>query len=352
VRVAADPVALLGHLTARDQNILLELAISRYWRVDQLQRRFFPTASTDRVSQRMRQLEARGLVQHERYALDGVRRYAYWRLTGAGLALCQHLTIDEPIPYKTEVDLRLRPHFLPHCADITELHLRLLQLMDDEAMRDHLYVIGPTARVEVRPPAGAVQRAAADALVVVGMRWPNVTWTFWVEIDMGTMTQGAMARKANRIHRVLELLDRYPDPARPWLRRRHVILMLVCAQDARRDRLDGAFRKAGFGAPGGPHLLAASTPADAAAAIAAHVRDGDRRHAEEQRHAAEVAEQRAREAEKRARVAVLEQARQDYLARQRTWAQTQYEAQGLWRRRPLEYFLTAFHRLHPFWPIG
>ena len=352
MRVARDLSALVQQLTARDHDILLELGISRYWRVDQLQRRFFPRASQDRVGQRMRQLEQRGLVRNERYALDGVRRYSYWRLSGAGLALCRQLALDDPIPYTTEAALRLRPHFLPHAAEITELRLRLSLRMEAGEMRDHFYLTGPSARVEVLAPGGTVQRAMADALVAVDMRWPNTTWTYWVEADMGTMTQGAMAGKATRIHRVLELLDRRPDPARPWLQRRRVILVLVCAPDARRERLEHTFRGAGFGRRGGPQFLSVPTPADAARAIAASVRDGDRRYTEEQRRAEEVAKQRAREAEERGQLAILGQARLDHLARQRAWAHAQYEAQGLWRRRPLDYFLAEYQRLHPFEPTG
>jgi len=83
--------ALLDVLTNRDVEILRELAICRYLRVDQLRRLFFPNASLDRVSQRMRHLAARGLVRNVRYAHDGVTRYSYWHVTSLALALCHTL---------------------------------------------------------------------------------------------------------------------------------------------------------------------------------------------------------------------------------------------------------------------
>jgi hypothetical protein len=131
--------ALLDRLTDRDTEILAELAICRYLRVDQLLRLFFPAASLDRVGQRMRHLAAWGLVRNARYAADGLRRYSYWHLTTLGLTLAQQF-VPEEIPYHTEADISLRPHFLPHCADTAEVRVQLKLLFDASEMVDHTYL--------------------------------------------------------------------------------------------------------------------------------------------------------------------------------------------------------------------
>ena len=288
MRVAGGIPALLERLTARDTEILAELAICRYLRVDQVRRLYFPDASLDRVGQRMRHLAARGLVRNTRYAVDGLRRYSYWHLTTLGLTLSQEF-VPEDIPYHTEADIRLRPHFLPHCADTAEVRVQLLLLFNAGAMGDHLYLCGPHARLEVEAQGGQVRRAAADALVSVKMPWPGVSWTYWIEVDEGTMTRGAMNRKAARIHRLLELYDRHPDPARSWLQGRYLTLVIICAQERRRQWLGDAFRAAGFTGQDHPRVWAMASAADAARGIAASVREGERRYAEQQTHRSEEA---------------------------------------------------------------
>jgi Replication-relaxation len=277
MRVAGGISALLERLTDRDTEILSELAICRYLRVDQLQRLFFPAASFDRVGQRMRHLAAGGLVRNARYGVDGVRRYSYWHLTTLGLTLAQDF-LSEKAPYHTEADIRLRPHFLPHCADTAEIRVQLLLLFDAGEMVDHVYLSGPQARLEVEAPGGQIRRSTADALVAVEMPRLGISWTYWMEVDERTMTRGAVRRKAARIHRVLELHDRHPDPHRSWLQGRYLTLVLVCGRERRRW-LGDAFRAAGFTGHGRPQVWTMASAADAARAIAASVRERERQGA-------------------------------------------------------------------------
>lgn len=315
MRAGASRISvLLDALTDRDVELLRELSICRHLRVEQLGRLFFPNASLDRVSQRMRWLAARGLVRNVRYAHDGVTRYSYWHVTSPALTLCHTLEPEGVIPYKTEADVRLRPHFLPHSADTAEVRVQLELMLRAGAMRDYLYQTGPTARVEVTELGGQVRRASADALVAVRMPWPNVWWIYWAEIDESTMTRAAMSTKAARIKRLLELHDRHPDPARPWLVGRYLTLILVCSPERRRQWLGDAFRAAGFTGHGHPQVWTLASPAAAARAIVEGVREGDRQHAEQERRRAEaVAMQRQRDVEERRRAEQLERARENML---------------------------------------
>ena len=267
--------ALLERLTDRDTEILAELAICRYLRVDQLRRLFFTAASLDRVSQRMRHLAAWGLVRNARFAADGVTRYSYWHLTTLGLTVAQQF-VPEEIPYHNEADIRLRPHFLPHCADTAEVRVELMLLLDAGEMVDHMYLTGPNARLKVEAPGGQVRRAAADALVAVKMSGLGVTWTYWIEVDESTMTWGAMRRKAARIRRIMDFHDRHPDPSRSWLHGRYLTLILICGQERRRQWLGDAFRAAGFTGHGRPQVWTMASAADAARAIAASIREEER----------------------------------------------------------------------------
>jgi hypothetical protein len=103
--------------------------------------------------------------------------------------------------------------------------------------------------------------------------------TYWIEVDEGTMTRGAMRRKAARIHRILELHDCHPDPARSWLHGRYLTLILICGRERRSRWLGDVFRAAGFTGHDRPQVWTMASAADAARAIAASIREEERQGA-------------------------------------------------------------------------
>lgn len=343
---------LVRQLTERDAALLCQLAVCRYLRTEQVHTLYFPNATLDRASQRLRELAARGLVRSIRYAHDGVQRFAYWHLTSLGLTVCEALIPPEVIPFKRARDIRLRPHFLPHCVDVAEVRIQLELLAKAGRMRDYTYRTAGLARIEI-DRGGHVERATPDALIGIQTKWPGVWWSFWLEIDEGTMTRRAMAGKAKRIYRLLAAHDHNPHLDRSWLRSRHVILLMTCEDQRRRLWLEEVFRAAGFTGRGRPQIWTRSSPQEAAAAIAAAAQDADRLYAEqEQRRAEETAARQRREAEERRKAEQLERARQGYIDMRQAWAEKQYQAQGLWKRLPVEHFKQQFERRYSFSPVS
>src|SRR5207302_1078366 len=148
-------------------------------------------------------------------------------------------------------------------------------------------------RVEIER-SGRVERATPDALIAVQTKWPGVWWSFWLEIDEGTMPRRAMAGKAERIRRLLAAHDRNPHPDRSWLKSRHVTVLIICEAQRRRLWLEEVFRAAGFTGHGRPQIWTRSSPQEAAAAIATAVQEGDRMYIEQEQRRAEEADARQR----------------------------------------------------------
>jgi len=343
---------LVRQLTERDAALLCQLAVCRYLRTEQVRALYFPDATLDRTSQRLRELATRRLVRNVRYAHDGVRRFAYWHLTPLGLTACQTLMQAEEIPYRSERDIRLRPHFLPHCVDVAEVRIQLELLVRAGRMRDYTFRTAGLARIQI-DRGGRVERATPDALIAIQTKRPGVWWSFWLEIDEGTMTRRAMAGKAERIRRLLAAHDYKPDPAWSWLGSRHVTVILICEEQRRCLWLEEVFRAAGFTGHGHPQIWTRSSPREAAVAIATAVLEGDRRYAEqEQRRADEAVAKEKREVEERRKAEQLERAREEYVSLQEAWAEKQYQTQGLWKRLPVEHFKQQFARLYPFPSVG
>ena len=162
MRVSSVRVStLVRRLTERDAALLCQLAVCRYLRTEQVRALYFPNATLDRASQRLRELAARRLVRSVRYAHDGVRRFAYWHLTPLGLTVCQTLMPADATPYKRERDIRLRPHFLPHCVDVAEVRIQLELLVQAGRMRDYMYRTAGPARTPGQPPL-ALRRQVSD----------------------------------------------------------------------------------------------------------------------------------------------------------------------------------------------
>ncbi|HET7263593.1 MAG TPA: replication-relaxation family protein [bacterium] len=345
--------SLARALTPRDVQILQELNISRYLVLSQIQDLYFADVTADRCSQRLRELCERGILGRVRHCEPGsTASKNYYHLTTVGVQVLAAAVPGTDVLYETEADIRISPEFLPHVADVASVRvgLQLRRWVSD--LPDYVYQAGKRARIEWKEPLGRVERITPDVIVTVPMPWPDVVWGYFIEIDEGTMTLGALKSKAERYARLLRAFDTRPDPARPWLRSRYATAIIACRSDARRQRIRKMFEAAGFtDQPGHSRIWTYSSPSDVPYGIAGSVREGQRKFDEQEREHAEKAaaerqrkEQALRRAHDESRLAAE---RQRWTATRDAWAHREYQAQGLFKFKPVGHFKTEFERRFP-----
>lgn len=354
MRHSAARLESLAHaLTPRDVQILRELNVSRYLLLSQIQDLYFADVTADRCSQRLRELCGRGILGRVRYCEPGsTASKNYYHLTTLGLHLVAMAAPGTDVLYEAEADIRISPQFLPHVSDVAAVRVALQLQRWISDMPDYVYQAGKRARIEWKEPLGRLERVTPDAIVAVSMPWPNVAWGYLIEIDEGTMTLGALKSKAERYGRLFRAFDTRPDPARPWLRSSYATVVVACRSDARRQRIRKMFEAVGFtGQRGCSRIWTYSSPYEAADGIAGSIRAGRRMFDEQQRERTEKAEaeRRRREqtlqcAEDEARLAAE---RQRWTATRDAWAQQEYQAQGLFKLKPVDHFKAEFERRWP-----